>query len=235
MAQALSTASASADLDETFCTCCRDLLGVDGVSISLASSFDLASMCTTNASISAFEELEFTLGEGPALDALASGEPSPPEHPPGEMSEKRPPFDAAAADSGLGGVFAFPLNVGAARLGVLTLFVNSITGLSAAQHDDALIAADALVHVILAAQGSTPASAEPVPFRDVGLFRAEIHQASGMLSAQIGCTVADALVQLRGRAYAVEKPIAELARDVVLGRTRLLRGADNQIEWSGEE
>jgi len=74
MAQALSTASASADLDETFCTCCRDLLGVDGVSISLASSFDLASMCTTNASISAFEELEFTLGEGPALDALASGE-----------------------------------------------------------------------------------------------------------------------------------------------------------------
>jgi hypothetical protein len=108
MAGALSLASASADSDETFCTCCRDLLGVDGVSISLASSLDLASMCSINASIAAFEELEFTLGEGPAVDALASGEPSPPEHLPGEMSEEWPPFDAAAGDSGLGGVFAFP-------------------------------------------------------------------------------------------------------------------------------
>jgi prephenate dehydrogenase len=118
---------------------------------------------------------------------------------------------------------------------VLTLFVNSTTGLSAAQHDDALIASDALVHVILAAQGSTSASAEAVPFRDVGSLRAEIHQASGMLSEQVACTVADALVQLRGRAYALEKAIAELAGDVVLGRTRLFRGADNQIEWSGAE
>ena len=53
-----------------------------------------------------------------------------------------------------------------------------------------------------------------------------------MLSEQITCSVADALVQLRGRAYALEMPIAELASDVVLGRTRLFRGADNQIEWS---
>jgi hypothetical protein len=235
MAEALSSASASADPDETLCTCCRDMLGVDGVSISLASSLDVASMCTTNASIAAFEELEFILGSGPAGEALASGEPTPPRYVPSEISEEWQPFDAAAGDSGLGGVFAFPLNVGAAKLGVLMLFVNSSTGLSAAQHDDALIAADALVHVILAAQGLTPAGAEPLPFLDVGSLRAEIHQASGMLSEQIGCTVADALVQLRGRAYALEKPLAELANDVVLGRTRLFRGADNQIEWSGTE
>jgi hypothetical protein len=107
--------------------------------------------------------------------------------------------------------------------------------LSASQHADALIAADALVHVILAAQGAAPAGTVSPAFRDVGSFRAEIHQASGMLSVQISCTVADALVQLRARAYALDKPIAELSRDVIRGRTRLYRNVDDDIEWGGAE
>jgi hypothetical protein len=233
ISEALTLVSVSADPDETLCTCCRDLLGVDGVSISLASSLDLASMCTTNVSIAAFEELEFTLGEGAAADALASGEPSASDHLPGEMAEQWSRHDATAGDTGFGRVFAFPLQVGAARLGVLTLFSNSTANMSAAQHADALIAADALVHVFLAAQSATPVGAEPVVVRDAGSFRAEIHQASGMLSEQIGCTVADALVQLRGRAYALGTPVAELANDVIHHRARIYRNAENQIEWSG--
>jgi hypothetical protein len=235
IAEALSLVSSSADPDETLCTCCRDLLGIDGVSISLASSLDLASMCTTDGSIAAFEELEFTFGEGPAVDALASGEPSSPHHLPGEMAAEWQTRNTAASEVGFSGVYAFPLNIGAAKLGVLTLFSNSTAPFSAAQHDDALTVADALVHVILAAQGSTPDGPEPVAFREAGSFRAEIHQASGMLSEQIGCTMADALVQLRGRAYALGKPLAELASDVILRRTRLSRNADNEIDWSGGE
>jgi hypothetical protein len=235
MAEALTLVSVSADPDETLCTCCRDLLGVDEVSISLASSLDLASVCTTNVLIADFEELEFTLGEGPAADALASGEPSSPERLPDEMAKQWPTSNAATSDTGLSRVFAFPLKVGAARLGVLTLFSSSSGRLSAEQHGDALIAADVLVHVILAAQGSMSVGTEPVAFRDAGSFRAEIHQASGMLSEQIGCTVADALVQLRGRAYALGMPIAELATDVIHHRARLYRNAGDQIEWSGEK
>jgi hypothetical protein len=233
IAEALSLVSFSADPGETLCTCCRDLLGVDGVSISLASSLDLASVCTTNVSIAAFEELEFTLGEGPAPDALLSREPSSPEHLPAELAEGWPTFNAAVGETGLRRVHAFPLTVGAASLGVLTLFSKSTARLSAAQHDDALTTADALVHVILAAHGATPAGTEPVTVRDAGSFRAEIHQASGMLSEQIGCSVADGLIQLRGQAYALGKPIAELASDVIHRRVRLYRSADNQIEWSG--
>jgi hypothetical protein len=56
-----------------------------------------------------------------------------------------------------------------------------------------------------------------------------------MLSEQIGCTVADALVQLRGRSYALGKPIAELASDVIGRRIRLFRNADNDIDWSAAE
>jgi hypothetical protein len=234
IAVALALVSTSADQEETLCTCCRDLLGVDGVSISLASSLDLEFLCATNVAIAAFEDLEFTVGEGPAADALASGEPTSPDHVPDGPAVESPTFIAAASGIDLGGVYAFPLSVGAAQLGVLTLFSNTAVRLSAAQRDDALIAADALVHVILA-QGATPVGTEPVEFGDAGLFRAEIHQASGMLSEQIGCTVADALVQLRGRAYALGRPIAELASDVIGHRARLYRNAANQIEWSGVE
>ena len=235
MAEALTLVSISADPDETLCTCCRELLGVDGVSISLASSLALESMCTTNASIAIFAELEFTLGQGPDFDALASNEPSALDHSVDDGTEERLRLDSTTDDSDASGVYSFPLNIGAARLGVLTLFSELVSGLSATQHADALIAADALVHVILAAQGTTPVGTVSPAFRDVGSFRAEIHQASGMLSVQISCSLADALVQLRAKAYAPDKPIAELSRDVIRGRARLYRTRDDEIEWSGAE
>jgi hypothetical protein len=236
MAEALALVSIAADPEATLCTCCRELLGVDGVSISLASSLDLESVCTTHESIARFEELEFTLGEGPDVDAMASGEPSDPDEFVGDAdeAERRGP-ESATTGLGPSGVYSFPLSIGAARLGVLTLFTEAAAGLSATQHADALIAADALVHVILAGQGRAPAGTVALAVRDVGSFRAEIHQASGMLSEQIGCTVADALVQLRAKAYALDKPIAELARDVIARRVRLYRSRDDAIEWSGAE
>jgi hypothetical protein len=234
IAEALSLVSISAKPEETLCTCCRDLLGVDGVSISLASSLGLASMCSTNESIAAFEDWEFTLGEGPAVNALVTGEPSSADHHPGETPAEWPTPNAAGGEIALGDVHVFPLNVGAASLGVLTLFSSPTARLSVTQHADALIAADALIHVILA-QGATPVGAGPVAFRDEGLFRAEIHQASGMLSEQIGCSVVDGLAQLRARAFALGTPIVELASDVIRRRARLYRNTENQIEWSESE
>jgi hypothetical protein len=235
MAESLSRVSTSADANETLCSRCRNILLVDGVAISLASTHELIPLCTTSPAIAAFEELEFTLGVGPELDAFATGRPTPTGHPSHEHSDRWPPTGVAAGDSELGSIYAFPLSVGAARIGVLTLFQRLMRALSPTQEADALIAADVLAHVILAEQGNAPAGAIAMAFREPGSFRGEIHQASGMLSEQIGCGVADALVQLRSRAYATSTPIAHLADDVIAGRTRLVRTSADLLEWDGAE
>jgi AmiR/NasT family two-component response regulator len=47
--------------------------------------------------------------------------------------------------------------------------------------------------------------------------RAEVHQATGVVSVHAAVTLQDALLLMRARAYAEQRPIAELAKDVLSG------------------
>ena len=44
---------------------------------------------------------------------------------------------------------------------------------------------------------------------------ARIHQATGMMSVQLGVSLAEALLRLPARAYAQDRPVADVAADVV--------------------
>lgn len=57
--------------------------------------------------------------------------------------------------------------------------------------------------------------------------RAEIHQATGIVSVQLGLDVAESLVCLRAHAFAQARPLSEVAREVV---TRRLRFSPNTPE-----
>jgi AmiR/NasT family two-component response regulator len=50
--------------------------------------------------------------------------------------------------------------------------------------------------------------------------RAVVHQASGMVSVQAEMSVGDAMALLRASAFAADRPINEVASDVVAGRLR---------------
>jgi hypothetical protein len=49
----------------------------------------------------------------------------------------------------------------------------------------------------------------------------EVHQASGMLRVQLGIPIADALALLRARAYVDDRPVAEVAHEVLTGALQL--------------
>ena len=51
-----------------------------------------------------------------------------------------------------------------------------------------------------------------------GIDRAEVHQATGMILAQLDIPAADAFVRLRAHAFAHQRPLAEVAADVVMRR-----------------
>jgi hypothetical protein len=68
------------------------------------------------------EELQFLLGEGPCLDAFDGRRPVLIADLAGEAMTRWPVYASEAHDRGVRAVFAFPLQIGAARLGVFDVF-----------------------------------------------------------------------------------------------------------------
>jgi ANTAR domain len=118
--------------------------------------------------------------------------------------------------------------VGAIRAGVLGLYRDRPGRLSDFQLGDALVFADTATMLLLdavqdqAGEGPAPAG------QPAGLAsrRAEIDQATGMLTEQLGVGITDAFVRLRAYAYANDIQLADVARDIVARRLRLFPDAD---------
>jgi hypothetical protein len=170
-------------------------------------------------------ELELTLGEGPSRDAIESGGAVLASDLSTRATAQRwPGFAPAALLAGVAAVFAFPLRIGAIRAGVMGLYRESPGPLSAFHLGDALVFADTAMLLLLEAQGQTASDGWPGPGgQPEGLaeHRAEIDQATGMLTEQLGVGIADAFVRLRAYAYAHDLRLGEVARDIVARRLRL--------------
>ncbi len=172
-------------------------------------------------------ELQLTLGEGPGPDAVASGGPVlTSDMDEVEAVRRWPAFAPAACQAGAAAIFVFPLQVGAIRAGVMGLYRERPGSLSAFQLGDALVFADTATLLMLDAQdqtageavaGSGPGGQPP----DLALHRAEIDQATGMLTEQLGVGIAEAFIRLRAYAYAHDRGLSDLARDIVARRLRL--------------
>lgn len=162
------------------------------------------------------EELQSTLGEGPGVDVVHGHGPLLVPDLGSVGSRLRwPIFTAAAEPTGVRAMFAFPIRAGAAGVGVLDLYRNRTGRLLDNELADALGYADAALALAL----DLHSGVAPRPEQAVDdLFterRANVHQASGMVSVQLGISIADALARLRAHAYANDRRLADLAADVV--------------------
>jgi hypothetical protein len=177
-------------------------------------------------------ELQLTLGEGPLLDASASGGPVlASDLADGESGARWPAFAPAANQAGAAAVFAFPLVVGAIRAGVLGLYRDRPGPLSDFQLGDALTFADTATMLLLDAQdragpGTGPGDGPGGQPAGLASYRAEIDQATGMLTEQLGVNITDAFVRLRAYAYVNDLQLADVARDIVARRLRLFPDPD---------
>jgi hypothetical protein len=172
-------------------------------------------------------ELQMTLGEGPSLDVMASGTLVLVSDLDEEDAVRRwPGFTPQARQIKAAAIVALPLRIGAIRVGSLGLYRDTPGPLSTAQLGDALIFADTATMVLLESQhldgadeapGAGPGGQPP----DLARHRAEIDQATGMVSAQLDVAIAEAFVRLRAYAYAQDRRLSDVARDIVARRLRL--------------
>ena len=202
---------------------CVRSLPVTGVGLALMTDDGPAGIvAATDGAARELEELQFTLGEGPCVDASGTGRPVLQPDLAATAPLRWPAFAGGALEAGVRAVFAFPLRVGAIRLGVLDLYRDRAGRLSTDELAEALSFADAATLLLLYAQASTaPSSAVPV-LDD----RAEVHQATGVVSVQAAVGLAEALVLLRARAFADQRPLGDLARDVLTGTVSFRKDDD---------
>jgi hypothetical protein len=130
--------------------------------------------------------------------------------------ERWPGFAGGALAAGIRAVFAFPLRVGAIRLGVLDCYRDAPGALTRAQLTEALSYSDAATLLLLHLQAEGPAGP---PWASIPVLddRAEVHQATGVVAVHAGVTLGEALLLLRARAYAEQRAVGDLARDVLDG------------------
>jgi ANTAR domain len=205
---------------DRLCRVCADLLDVDGAGIALISHGQLqGQVCASDASIAGLEHLEFSLGEGPCGAAFAAAAPVLLGNL-AEAAPRWPVFVGEALELGVGAVFAFPLGPGLAGIGVLTLYRNEARDLSADTLADAFVLADLVTDIVLGVQFGAPPDELAHELRSLAEGRLRIHQATGMVLAQLDTSPADALSRLRARAWASHRPLADLAGDVVARRIR---------------
>jgi hypothetical protein len=168
------------------------------------------------------EELQLTFGQGPCVDTFANGPVLADDLRAPEYAARWPAFTPAALGCGAGAVFALPLQVGVIRLGVLDLYRKRPGGLSSCDLADALVFADTASMLLLdTAAGISPGTAEVAWQReDSSAGQAVVHQATGMVLAQLGVSAEAAFARLRAYAYAHDRRLGDVARDVVDRRLR---------------
>ena len=204
------------------CEVCAEVTGMTGAGIMLMSG-DVPSgaVCTTDNVSRLIEELQFTLGEGPCVDAYHQDRPvlEP------DLAEPSAPrwmaFAVPAIAAGARAVFGFPLQVGAVRLGALNLYRDQPGQMSDEQHADALVMADVSAAAVLMMQANAPPGKVAVELESGSDFRYVVHQASGMVAVQLNVSIAQAMIRLRGYSFGNDRPLTEVAADVVARRLRL--------------
>jgi hypothetical protein len=216
---------------QRLCRAAATALPATGVGVSVMSPrAGQVSVAGSSALNELIEELQFVLGEGPCVDAYNSRGPVLVPDLSVAARTRWPGYAPAAQDHGVQAVFAFPLQVGATRLGALDVYQRSVGSLPAPTMKRALSFAEAALWTLLDAQrdGTAgtggdhgpdgPGSARSCPAEDTLEASLDLYQAQGMVMIQLGVSLDEAMSRLRAYAYAHDRRLGEVAADVVARR-----------------
>jgi hypothetical protein len=218
----LSAGGADVWSSARLCRGCVKIVGVDGAGIMLMSGdIPRGSLCTTNAVSHLIEELQYTLGEGPCVDAYQQDRVVAEPDLADSVTHRWFAFTPPALKAGVRAVFGFPLRVGTVRLGALNLYREWAGPLSDDQNADALVMADVAARWVLEAQAGAPPGVVASELEAGADFHFAVHNAAGMVSVQAGISVAEALIRLRAFAFSRDRLLADVAQDVIDRKLRL--------------
>ena len=215
---------------DRLCEACVLLFDIDAAAISLIlDGTNSGTLGSSGAPGRMYDEMQFTMGEGPCLDSVTQRAPVLVVDlaDPGET--RWPLYGPAMLDLQVRAVFAMPLLLAGEYVGALDLFRAKPGHLNDEQFAGAIVAAELAGVPLLDVLGADLQAAvndrgSTAWAELLALSRVEVSQATGMLVAQLEVEPAEALVRLRAHAYASGRSATDVARDILA--RRLLLEAD---------
>ncbi|WP_055699598.1 GAF and ANTAR domain-containing protein [Streptomyces silaceus] len=165
----------------------------------------------------ALDDLQYTLGEGPTLDAARTGRTVVEADLDAAPADRWPLFAPAARALSARTVIAVPLLLGVATAGVLTGSRITPGPFSADQRQDLARFARVALDLLL----NTPLESLTTGTDGPDLHRAPVHQAAGIVTARLGISIDEALLRLRAHAWRHDLPLLHVARSIISGHLHL--------------
>jgi transcriptional regulator with GAF, ATPase, and Fis domain len=193
-----------------------ELLPVTGASISVIDRLARrVTVCSSDTVAARLEGQQFDLGEGPQWEVMKTGMPVLSTDLSPRSTTNWPVFGAAAEQLGAAALFAFPITMGAVTVGVIDLYRTTPGELDArmvalARSLANQVASHAVKAAIRSADDENASEVTGTP-----TMRREVHQATGMILAQLGISATEAFSLLRGRAFVSGRTVEDVATDVV--------------------
>ena len=200
---------------EPLCASFLAALPVQHAAIStLGDPFEQETVCSTDAVAARLDELQMDLGEGPCWQAQATGHPVLVPDLNDSTFTAWPTLQTAVIGHGIRSAYAIPLSVGLLDIGAVDLYATSPDALTQSDIAEAVMLADTAALVILE---RTLARVDESPENAIWPRRL-VHQATGMVVAQLGVSAENALLIIRAHAFASNRPVREVADDITARR-----------------
>jgi ANTAR domain len=182
------------------------------------------------------DELQFTIGEGPCLDAFFDEAPQLyPELTSVALTSRWPTFASEATELGVQALFAFPVPDRSRPMGVLEFYRRTAGGLADAEPASGTICAAMLAQRLdiswqdhVARFGNTERAVDEAAITGAAqqdptdpFSRSQVHVAAGMVAVQLGVSAGEGVDRLRAYSYARGRPLSSVAADVVARRLDL--------------
>ena len=202
---------------------CVEVLDVDSAGVMLTSpGGELQVVASSSDTMRGLELFELQSDEGPCVDCFRSGEPIVNVELAGS-GVQWPAFAPRAVADGFHSVHALPMHLRGTTVGALNLFRIAQGTLGA---DDVLVAqalADVATIAIIQHQASVSASVLNSQLSEALNSRIIIEQAKGKVSEASGLDMDRSFRRMRNHARNHNLRLTELARDVVVGNTPVVR------------
>lgn len=217
LAATLESRAATMPLVDAVCSVAAERFSTRWVGMTLCIGTSFTRLAAEGAVAGYLDDRQFALGEGPSWDCAATALPTLATDllsAGAGFVERWPSFCREAVDHGVGAAFAFPLQVGLVTVAVLTSYRDHPGPLSAAQYVDALTLASLATTALMADQSGERSGELAEVFRAGVHERSRLHRAAGMVAERESISIVEAMVRVRGHAYATGRPLGDVARDI---------------------
>ena len=238
LGESMTGAQTPLDAADRLCAACVQLLDVDGASISYLGDGTMQGTFGSSGELSrTLDELQFTYGQGPCLDAVTECRPVLAPHLNGPAEGRWPALTQAIIGHGIHAIFALPVAIASTPIGALDLYRRSSGPLGESAMPGgvyaARLAALPLLDLMTAETDWQSAAEGRGTWEQLeSLERVEVYQATGMIIAALDVSPADALVRLRAHAITHGLTASEVAYRIL--NRRLVLDRDDWHEAGGD-